>query len=147
MKPLLQGLPLLTAGAAGCVVGDLGDARERWLQPRPVAARGIAPGGFDFALALLPAVAGGLVGDARAQVVLHFAGLAAGAVGVAGQAGGLQLHAARLGVGVFAQVILVVPGVALVQRRRWQAVGVRSDERRVGKEGVSTCRSRWSPYH
>src|SRR3546814_16579362 len=22
----------------------------------------------------------------------------------------------------------------------------RSDERRVGKEGVSTCRSRWSPY-
>src|SRR3546814_12427070 len=23
----------------------------------------------------------------------------------------------------------------------------RSDERRVGKECVSTCRSRWSPYH
>src|SRR3546814_3659666 len=22
-----------------------------------------------------------------------------------------------------------------------------SEERRVGKEGVSTCRSRWSPYH
>src|SRR3546814_13079160 len=35
-----------------------------------------------------------------------------------------------------------------------QAVGVapsyrrpRSEERRVGKECVSTCRSRWSPYH
>src|SRR3546814_2558602 len=28
------------------------------------------------------------------------------------------------------------------------AVGVaRSEERRVGKECVSTCRSRWSPYH
>src|SRR3546814_8409615 len=26
---------------------------------------------------------------------------------------------------------------------RW----VRSEERRVGKECVSTCRSRWSPYH
>src|SRR3546814_19305029 len=26
-------------------------------------------------------------------------------------------------------------------------VGMRSDERRVGKECVSTCRSRWSPYH
>src|SRR3546814_1299268 len=26
--------------------------------------------------------------------------------------------------------------------RRW-----RSEERRVGKECVSTCRSRWSPYH
>src|SRR3546814_16692232 len=24
---------------------------------------------------------------------------------------------------------------------------VRSEERRVGKEGVSTCRSRWSTYH
>src|SRR3546814_3804818 len=28
------------------------------------------------------------------------------------------------------------------------AVGVlRSEERRVGKGGVRTCRSRWSPYH
>ena len=27
------------------------------------------------------------------------------------------------------------------------ANGERSEERRVGKECVSTCRSRWSPYH
>src|SRR3546814_14990258 len=27
---------------------------------------------------------------------------------------------------------------------RWP---IRSEERRVGKECVSTCRSRWSPYH
>src|SRR3546814_2087965 len=26
-------------------------------------------------------------------------------------------------------------------------IGSRSEERRVGKECVSTCRSRWSPYH
>src|SRR3546814_12895467 len=26
-------------------------------------------------------------------------------------------------------------------------VHMRSEERRVGKECVSTCRSRWSPYH
>src|SRR3546814_11003067 len=26
-------------------------------------------------------------------------------------------------------------------------LGNRSEERRVGKECVSTCRSRWSPYH
>src|SRR3546814_8619120 len=26
-------------------------------------------------------------------------------------------------------------------------LGTRSEERRVGKECVSTCRSRWSPYH
>src|SRR3546814_11384018 len=32
----------------------------------------------------------------------------------------------------------------------WQAAETkegRSEERRVGKECVSTCRSRWSPYH
>src|SRR3546814_6482760 len=43
-------------------------------------------------------------------------------------------------------------------RRRWHEPHVdflgfafrkagRSEERRVGKECVSTCRSRWSPYH
>src|SRR3546814_14214911 len=29
----------------------------------------------------------------------------------------------------------------------WCLSGDRSEERRVGKECVSTCRSRWSPYH
>src|SRR3546814_19811016 len=34
-------------------------------------------------------------------------------------------------------------------RRSWSTPGsaARSEERRVGKECVSTCRSRWSPYH
>src|SRR3546814_4251302 len=32
-------------------------------------------------------------------------------------------------------------------RRRQFEQGQRSEERRVGKECVSTCRSRWSPYH
>src|SRR3546814_17448349 len=27
------------------------------------------------------------------------------------------------------------------------SISKRSEERRGGKEGVSTCRSRWSPYH
>src|SRR3546814_13545845 len=31
--------------------------------------------------------------------------------------------------------------------RRLAHIRRRSEERRVGKEGVSTCRSRWSPYH
>src|SRR3546814_5552533 len=31
--------------------------------------------------------------------------------------------------------------------RQQHAVVERSEERRVGKECVSTCRSRWSPYH
>src|SRR3546814_13227306 len=34
-----------------------------------------------------------------------------------------------------------------VDRRCWAAASMRSEERRVGKEGVSTCRSRWSPDH
>src|SRR3546814_13817162 len=33
----------------------------------------------------------------------------------------------------------------LVERQRH--VPIRSEERRVGKECVSTCRSRWAPYH
>src|SRR3546814_16941187 len=33
-------------------------------------------------------------------------------------------------------------------RQNLDGIGVdRSEERRVGKECVSTCRSRWSPYH
>src|SRR3546814_14943524 len=33
--------------------------------------------------------------------------------------------------------------------RQWSLthVAIRSEERRVGKECVSTCRSRWSPYN
>src|SRR3546814_1095256 len=43
-------------------------------------------------------------------------------------------------------------GGAEVQPRETHDWGVffgvdRSEERRVGKECVSTCRSRWSPYH
>src|SRR3546814_11609544 len=47
-----------------------------------------------------------------------------------------------------------------VLNEKWTAIGMatymnntssesanRSEERRVGKECVSTCRSRWSPYH
>src|SRR3546814_18592895 len=30
---------------------------------------------------------------------------------------------------------------------KWFAMRDRSEERRVGKECVGTCRSRWSPYH
>src|SRR3546814_19963259 len=45
--------------------------------------------------------------------------------------------------------------VAIAQHRNWDRIHVtgseefrrRSEERRVGKECVSTCRSRWSPDH
>ena len=35
----------------------------------------------------------------------------------------------------------------LAKGEKVQLIGFRSEERRVGKECVSTCRSRWSPYH
>src|SRR3546814_16089594 len=42
----------------------------------------------------------------------------------------------------------VQDGVELTPTFRWPAARlVRSEERRVEKEGVSTCRSRWSPYN
>src|SRR3546814_15397449 len=34
-----------------------------------------------------------------------------------------------------------------IDRRGEIDILLRSEERRVGKECVSTCRSRWSPYH
>src|SRR3546814_17612216 len=33
------------------------------------------------------------------------------------------------------------------EKARGITINTRSEERRVGKECVSTCRSRWSPYH
>src|SRR3546814_5596546 len=60
-----------------------------------------------------------------------------------------QRHALREGL-AFRQGV----GPGLGQRTHIGLVGgigpvpmIRSEERRVGKEWVSTCRSRWSPYH
>src|SRR3546814_7399946 len=42
---------------------------------------------------------------------------------------------------------LILLRIGQLAAERDQKLGVlRSDERRVGKECVSTCRSRWSPY-
>src|SRR3546814_14551576 len=43
--------------------------------------------------------------------------------------------------------LMVKAILAAEDRTFFQHHGVRSEERRVGKECVSTCRSRWSPYH
>src|SRR3546814_14610650 len=54
----------------------------------------------------------------------------------------------------FAQWLEQQPAEAMAARQieadlSFRRVGItfRSEERRVGKECVSTCRSRWSPYH
>src|SRR3546814_12056933 len=39
------------------------------------------------------------------------------------------------------------PGLKLTTAFLYERYKARSEERRVGKECVSTCRSRWWPYH
>src|SRR3546814_13187469 len=45
------------------------------------------------------------------------------------------------------QALASAKRAALGSRLLGMRVQARSEERRVGKERVSTCRSRWSPYH
>src|SRR3546814_16835416 len=45
------------------------------------------------------------------------------------------------------RTIAVLPFVNMSGEAVVLASPVRSEERRVGKECVSTCRSRWAPYH
>src|SRR3546814_13785229 len=79
-----------------------------------------------------------------------FRSLEAGGVvrGEAEVAGEGQAPADAAG-GVAAELLVVVVAHAGLQPVRAEAAlvfGERSEERRVGKECVSTCRSRWSPY-
>src|SRR3546814_1226331 len=54
----------------------------------------------------------------------------------------------RNGIAATADVCSVSPGTrVLVLTVHDDVAYLRSEERRVGKECVSTCRSRWSPYH
>src|SRR3546814_7801207 len=45
-----------------------------------------------------------------------------------------------------AEIVTKMVDGAIAKFRKENAL-LRSEERRVGKECVSTCRSRWSPYH
>src|SRR3546814_18258204 len=58
-----------------------------------------------------------------------------------------QIHPACLGADQAARIV----GDMTAKQDGMAAVGhhdvARSEERRVGKECVSTCRSRWAPYH
>src|SRR3546814_12137656 len=60
--------------------------------------------------------------------------------------GVIMEHEEIADIDIFAQRHRVVAGdrARIESTRRKQC---RSEERRVGKECVSTCRSRWSPYH
>src|SRR3546814_21033133 len=49
--------------------------------------------------------------------------------------------------GVGCATFLKQPARNIWQPCRPNGLSAKSEERRVGKECVSTCRSRWSPYH
>ena len=78
---------------------------------------------------------------------------------VTGAARGLGYHFAEACAGQGAAVVMcdILRGELAESAHRLQEKGyciesheidlARSEERRVGKECVSTCRSRWSPYH
>src|SRR3546814_16868925 len=65
--------------------------------------------------------------------------------GLTATGGTVLLRLAELppGILLWRSMLQWVGGIGIVM----MAVAVRSEERRVGKECVSTCRSRWSPYH
>src|SRR3546814_17762476 len=71
-----------------------------------------------------------------------FGHIDAGGLGLGARIAGPQRVAAGRNVGEAKAAVDVGRGAAL-QLLNLQ----RSEERRVGKECVSTCRSRWSPYH
>src|SRR3546814_8842305 len=67
---------------------------------------------------------------------------------------GVQTCALPISAGNFVRalplgLIGAMPFAVTLQWDRWGVLYavLRSEERRVGKECVSTCRSRWSPYH
>src|SRR3546814_13953429 len=64
-----------------------------------------------------------------------------------GQRGAVLVDRKRLGDGDLARPgQLVLDAAQPVRLARSDQAGDRSEERRVGKECVSTCRFRWSPY-
>src|SRR3546814_16364684 len=70
--------------------------------------------------------------------------------GLAGSAGGVEDHRriASLQLGDLAVVEVRMRAVMIAPLGLYRVEAMqRSEERRVGKECVSTCKCRWSPYH
>src|SRR3546814_17096637 len=59
----------------------------------------------------------------------------------------VSLHVLELARRASDRLILMLDGGVLAAGEPAEVLSERSEERRVGKECVSTCRSRWSPYH
>ena len=57
---------------------------------------------------------------------------------------GLSTAIGRVDRDAFGRKLPLSTRLQMWRLRKWQ---IRSEERRVGKECLSVCRSRWSPYH
>src|SRR3546814_8573156 len=91
----------------------------------------------------------GDVGGRDASTKLEHVGAAVAAAAVAPFGDDILAVAGVEHIGVVAAVAAkcVVAGAAGQRVVAGPAIEPRSEARRVGKEGVSTCRSRWSQYH
>ena len=104
-----------------------------------------ALGGFLFGYDT--AVISGTIGSVSAQFGLNdvntgwYVGcaLVGSIIGVA-MAGKLSDYFGRKGVLIFSAILFTGSGIGCM-------LSGRSEERRVGKECLRLCRSRWSPYH
>src|SRR3546814_1256871 len=56
-------------------------------------------------------------------------------------------HAATVAITLALSAAILIPALVVVPDHGLAGASWRSEERRVGKECVSTCRARWSPYH
>ena len=81
------------------------------------------------------------------DIVVRFQGGANAGHKIINKFGKFDLHLLPSGVCRPGVVNILGNGVALDPETLIKEIADRSEERRVGKECVSTCRSRWSPYH
>src|SRR3546814_18528282 len=88
---------------------------------------------------------GHTVNDARKTAILISA-LAALPLSMATQTTSVWLAAGIIGMAAAAQSMWA-SNIFTIVSDIYPKHAVRSEERRGGKECVSTCRSRWSPYH
>src|SRR3546814_3583821 len=101
----------------------------------------------------IPGIANGIFGNggqvcvANSRVYAHEDIFDALVEGLAAQAAGLALgHQLNpdTAMGPLVSAATAERGAGFVDEARGDGAGV---DRKVGKEGVSTCRSRWAPYH
>src|SRR3546814_16041159 len=98
-------------------------------------------------MAILPVFAfGSFMGSVQLEQWLQLG--AVKPVGLVAEYGPLNAFLLTLaGLAVFAAAAMVWSGKTARWFDRTLCIGARAEERRVGKECVSTCRFRWSPYY